>query len=148
MGGEAHFLLVHLQRSSLTQKWVLYLVSTKKTIRFVPKILTLAKFCDLGSNSKPIFSTYRQIFKKATVRILGKVVGNTVLIFGISILIKARRGGGHFASRHFPKAVVLASCKILGGPKAACYACSVFFSSSYWKLFDFKKFDWFLLTFL
>ena len=70
-----------------------------------------------------IFSTYRQNFEKSPVSFLGDVVRNIVLNFELSIFKKG--GGSRFASRHFPKSVILASCNFVGRPFLACYACSI-----------------------
>ena len=54
----------------------------------------------------------------------GKVVRNIVLFFQFSIFKKVR-GGSPFATRHFPKSVILASCTSVGRPFVACCACSI-----------------------
>ena len=40
-------------------------------------------------------------------------------------IFKKVRGGSRFASRHFPKPVILASFNFVGRPFVACCACSV-----------------------
>ena len=82
--------------------------SQQKGIRFSAKVPILAILGYLGPPSKSIFSTYRQNFKKSLEYLLGEVVGNIVLNFQLSIFKKVR-GGSRFASRHFPKSVILAS---------------------------------------
>ena len=49
---------------------------------------------------------------------------NIVLNFQLSIFKKVR-GGSRFASRHFPKSMILASCNFAGRPFVACCACSI-----------------------
>ena len=55
----------------------------------------------------------------------GEVVRNIVLNFGLSIFKKVRGGASRFASRHFPKSVILASCNFVRRPFLACYSCSI-----------------------
>ena len=93
----------------------------KKVIQFSEKVPILAIFDYLGPLSKSIFSTYRQNFKKSLVSFLGIVVRNIVLNFEFSISAGLRRGS-RFASRHFPKPVISASCNFVGRPFVACYA--------------------------
>ena len=73
---------------------------------------------------RPFFSTWGKNFKKSLERLLEEVVRNIMLNFQLSIFKKVR-GGSRFASRHFPKSVNLASCKFVGRPFVACYACSI-----------------------
>ena len=47
-----------------------------------------------------------------------------MLNFGLSISSGLRGGGSRFASQHFPKSMILASCNFLGRPIVACYAYS------------------------
>ena len=65
-------------------------------------------------------------FQNSLEGLLGEVVRNNVWNFGISIVKRVRGGGGasRFASRHFPKSVILASCIFVGRPFTSCYACS------------------------
>ena len=58
------------------------------------------------------------------------VVRKILLSFGFSILKKDLGGGStsRFASRHFPKSLVLANCAFVGRPFVACYASSIIFS--------------------
>ena len=49
---------------------------------------------------------------------------NIVVNFELSIFKKVR-GGSRFASRHFPKSVILASCNFVGRAFVACCACSI-----------------------
>ena len=100
------------------------LAGLKKVIQFYAKVPILAIFDYLGPPSKSIFSTYRQNFEKSSVCFLGGIVRNIVLNFQLSIFKKVR-GGSRFASRHFPKSVILASRNIVGRPFVACYACSI-----------------------
>ena len=97
----------------------------KKVIHFPAKVPFLAIFDYLGPSSKSIFSTYRQNFKKSSVSFLGEVVRNIVLTFEASIFKKVRGGASRFASRHFPKSVILASCNFVGRPIVAHNACSI-----------------------
>ena len=122
-------MLVHSWTSILTKRLALWLVS-REVIQFSAKVPILAIFDYLGPRSKSIFSTYRQNFKKSLVSFLGEVVRNIVLNFEPSIS-SGLRGGCRFASRHFPRPVILASCNFVGRPFIACYACSVviFYSS-------------------
>ena len=53
-----------------------------------------------------------------------KVDKNLVLNFEFSVFKKVR-GASPFASRHFPKSVILASCNFVGWPFVASYACSI-----------------------
>ena len=97
----------------------------KKVVQFPAKVPILANFGHLGPPSKSIFSTYRQNFEKSLVSFLGEVVRNIVLNFELSISAGLRGGGSRFASRHFPKSVILASCNFVGRPFVAYYACSI-----------------------
>ena len=100
------------------------LAGLKKVIHFSAKVPILAIFDYLGPHSKSIFSAYRQTFKKSSVNFLAEVLRNIVLKFQLSIFKKVP-GDSRFASRHFPKSVILASCKFVGRPFIGCYACSL-----------------------
>ena len=101
------------------------LAGLKKVIQFSAKVPILAIFDYLGPHSKSIFSTYRQNSKKSLVSFLGEVVRNIVLTFQLSIFKNLRGGASHFASRHFPKSVILASCNFVERPFVVCCACSI-----------------------
>ena len=102
------------------------LAGLKKIIQFLAKVPILAIFGYLGPRSKSILSTYKQNFEKSLVNFLGEVVKNLVLNFELSIFA-GLWGGSPFASRHFPKSVILASCNFMGRAFVACYACSIVF---------------------
>ena len=54
----------------------------------------------------------------------GRLLGT--LFYILSFLSSKRCGGGsRFASRRFPKSVILFSCNFVGRPFVACYACSI-----------------------
>ena len=56
-------------------------------------------------------------------------------------------GASRFASRHFPKFVILTSCISVGRPFVAYYMCSfVYFSFSQYKVFDYYQGGGFLLA--
>ena len=115
--------------STLKQEYFIAKMSSlaglKKVIQFSAKVSILAIFDYLGPPSKSIFSTYRRNFKKSLVSFLGDVVRNIVLKFGLSISAGLRGGFSRFASRHFLKSVILASCNFVGRPFLACCACSI-----------------------
>ena len=67
-----------------------------------------------------------QNFKNPWSVLLGKVVRYILSHFERSIFKKVQgRVGSRFGSRHFPKIVISASCKLVGRPVVACYACSI-----------------------
>ena len=101
------------------------LAGLKKVIQFSAKKPILTSLDYLGPHSKVIFSTHRQNFEKSSVIFQGEVVGKIVLSFGLPISAGLRGGASRFASRHFPKSVILASCNFVGRPFVACYACSI-----------------------
>ena len=96
----------------------------KKLFNFLQKY----RFWPFLTASVHIQSRFSQrkgkISEKSLVSFLGQVVRNIVLNFQLSIFKKVR-GGSRFASRHFPKSVILASCNFVGRPFVACYACSI-----------------------
>ena len=100
------------------------LAGLKKSYSIYRKIPILAIFDYLGPPSKSIFSTYRQNFKKSSVKFLGEVVSSIVLNFELCIS-SGLRGGSRFASRHFPKTAILAMCNFVRRPFKACYTCLI-----------------------
>ena len=96
----------------------------KKVIQFSAKLPILAIFRYLGPSSKSSFSTYRQKFEKTMVHFLEEVVRNFLLNFELCIF-SGLGGASRFASRHFPKPVILASCNFVGRPLVAYCACSI-----------------------
>ena len=85
-------------------KKVSYLIFRKST--------DFGNFWLTGSTFKVGFFNVQANFKKSLLSFLRKVVRNIVLKFGLSISSGLRREGGggvsRFASRHFPKSVILA----------------------------------------
>ena len=72
-----------------------------------------------------------QAEKKIFCQPPGEVVGIILFKFEFSISF-GLRGGTRFASRPFPKAVILASCNFVVWPFVACYIYAfVYFLSSY-----------------
>ena len=122
----------HIQWEVFYRKDELSSWSQKKVIEVSAKVLILDFFDYLGPNSKSIFSTYKQNFRKYLVSFLEEVVRNIVFNFQFSIFKKVRRGGAsRFARRPFLYSVILASCNLVGRPFVACHACSsVTFHSS------------------
>ena len=116
-------MLVQSKESFLNEK-MSCLSGRKKNNQCSAKVPILAIFDYLVPPSKSIFSTYRQNFKKSSVSCMREVVRNIVLKFELSIFKKVR-GGSRFASRLFPKPVILDSCNFMGRPFVACYACSI-----------------------
>ena len=74
------------------------------------------------STFKVDFLNVQAKFQKTLFCFVGKIVRNIVLNFELSISAGLR--GGRFASRHFPKSVILTSFIFVGRPFLACYACS------------------------
>ena len=109
-GGGGYFLLVDLKWIILTKRLVLQLVS-KKVIQFPAKVPILAFFDYLGPPSKSISSTYWQKFEKSKENVPGQVISNIVFEF---FYFKKVRGSSRFASRNFPKSVILASFNFVG----------------------------------
>ena len=122
-GWEWYFPVSIFKQSFFNQK-MSSLAGLKKILHFSAKKPILAISDYLGPPSKSIFSTYRQNFKKSSVGFLGDVVRNIVFNFEVSIFKKVR-GGNRFASRHFSKSVILATCNFVGRPFVAGYACSI-----------------------
>ena len=106
------------------------LTGLKKIIHFSAKVLILAIFDYLGWLSKLISSTYRQNFKNPWSVSLERLLGT--LCHDLSFLSSKECGGAsRFASRHFPKSVILANCYFVRRPFLACYACSIVIFLSY-----------------
>ena len=89
-----------------------------------------AKFDYLGPASKSIFSTHNQN-QESRDEFPGVGIENIVLSFEPSMFSGLRGDTSRFASRHFPKSEILASCNFVGRPFAACYACSIVVFHSY-----------------
>ena len=115
-----HFPVTAFKEKNFNEK-ISSLPGLKKVIQFSAKVPILAIFGYLGPHSKSLFSTWGKNFKKS---LLEEVSRNIVLKFELSISA-GLRGGSRFASRHFPKSVILASCNFVGRPFVACYACSI-----------------------
>ena len=99
------------------------LAGLKKVI-FSAKLPTLAIYDYQGPHINEIFATYGKSFKKALEHLLREVVWIIMLKIGLSIF-SGLRGASCFASRHFPKSVILASCNFLGRRFLTSYARSI-----------------------
>ena len=123
-----YFLLVHSKGSFWTKKTSSLSGLKKKLFNFPQKY----RFWPFLATWVHLFSTCGKYFKKSLENLLQEVVRNIVLSFEPSIC-SGLRGGSRFASRHFPKSVILASCNFVGRPFVACYACSfdIFHSLQY-----------------
>ena len=118
-----NFLLAHSKRSILTKRWALWLVS-KKSYSLFRKGIDFGHFWLLGSTFKVDFLNVQSKLQKILGQFPGQVVRNILWNFGISISA-GLRGVSRFASRHFPKSLILASWKSVRLPFVACYTCSI-----------------------
>ena len=100
------------------------LAGLKKGYSIFLKSTDIGHFWLPGSTFKVVFLNVHAEFEKSSNIFLGEVVWNIVLEYGLSIFKKVRGGASRFASRHFPKSVILANCNFVGRPFIACYACS------------------------
>ena len=75
--------------------------SQQKTTQFSRKVLQLDILNYLGSASKLIFSTYREICEKSLDRFLGECVRNNLLIFELPIIKNCGGRGWPFCKSSF-----------------------------------------------
>ena len=110
----------YFQRKNELSSW-----SQKKSFNF-PQKYWFWPFLPIYVHLQSRFSQRTGKNSKTPVSISVCFVSNVycVKFWAFYLFWPAREGASRFASQHFPVTVNLASCKIVGRPFVACYACS------------------------
>ena len=136
-GGGGYLQLVTSERSILTIRWTLQLVSTSYSIfgksrAFVPFLLPRLNIrVDFLTLQAKFWKSFRQILENGCWK-------HNVLFWSFFIFFDFQDGVvSHFASRPFPISVFSASCILARRPIVACYACSfVIYHRPFWYALD------------